>query len=300
MYLLDMKNLPPLNTLRVFEAAGRLLSFNAAAQELHLTPSAISHAIKTLEAFLGVPLFNRPGRGVALTVEGRIFLPPVREALDQINNSAASLMTQRDNQPLTVSATPSLTIGWLMPRLAKFQLQHPDIEVRLSSSPDIVDLQRSDIDLAIRSGSGHWSGLTSHFLMSEKLAPVCKPGLRGESNREISTPQDLQYAPLLHVIPTMGQWRSWLNAEDVKLADPEKGPKFESSSVAVEAAIAGLGVALVPGTFVEDHIRSGRLTRLFDRSVSSQIDFYIVYPSEQATVPRIAAFRDWILAEANP
>ena len=294
-----MKSLPPLNTLRVFEAAGRLSGFGAAAEELHLTPSAISHAIKSLEEYLGVALFERAGRSVTLNAEGRIFLTPVRQALAQINDATAMLMQQSENQPLTISAAPALTISWLMPRLARFQLEYPDIEVRMSSSPDVVDLHHSDIDLAIRTGSGHWSGLASHFLMSEELIAVCAPGLKTDKGGIIETPTDLLQAPLIHVMPTIGQWRSWLNTVGVTHPDPERGPKFESSAVAVEAAVAGLGVALAPGSFVDSHVRDGRLRTCFDIGIPNRYDFYVVYPNDQAEVPRIAAFRDWVLKEVE-
>jgi len=292
-----LKSLPPLNTLRAFESAGRLLSFNEAAVELHLTPSAVSHAIKSLESFLGQTLFRRLGRGVTLTAEGSIYLAPVRDALTRINTASAMLMQQTDNQPLTISAAPAMTIGWLMPRLARFQMAHPDIEVRMSSTPDVIDFARSDIDLAIRSGSGHWSGLNSHFLMSEELVVVYKPGLLTDTGKTISTPEDLLNVSLIHVMPTIGQWRSWLNAQGITHPDTERGPKFESSAVAVEAAVAGLGAVLIPKTFVEDHVRDGRLVLPFDVEATNHYDFYVVYPSERVDVPRIATFRDWILGE---
>ena len=294
-----MNTLPPLNTLRVFEAAGRLLSFNDAALELNLTPSAISHAIKSLEAYLGLALFDRPGRGVALTPEGKIYLTPVKDALTQLSNASGMLMRQSENHPLTISAAPALTIGWLMPRLARFQLAFPDIEVRLSSSADLVDLHRTDIDMAIRSGSGHWSGLASHFLMSEELVPVYKPGLLSDKGEALSNTESLKHAPLIHIMPTMGQWRSWLNALGIKHPDPEKGSKFESSAVAIEAAISGLGVALVPKAFVDEHLKAGRLEIPCGLEAPESYDFYVVYPSDQAEVPRIAAFRDWVLKEVE-
>ncbi|MBT3788515.1 MAG: transcriptional regulator GcvA [Alphaproteobacteria bacterium] len=294
-----MKNLPPMNSLRVFEAAGRLLSFNKAAQELNLTPSAVSHAVKLLEEHLGLALFDRPGRGIELSAEGKIFLPSVREALVQLSNAAASLKRQSDNQPLMISAAPALTIGWLMPRLASFQLAHPEIEVRMNSSTGVFDLRHSDIDVAIRSGSGQWDGLDSHFLMSEELVVVCKPGLETETGEVISAARDLLKVPLLHVIPTMGQWRSWLNASGIDHPDPEKGLKFESSAYAAAAAIAGLGVAVVPEAYVEQHIRSGRLTSPFGSDVAESYDFYIAYQTEHANIPRIVAFRDWILKQVD-
>jgi LysR family transcriptional regulator, glycine cleavage system transcriptional activator len=294
-----MDELPPLNALRVFEAAGRLNSFNVAAEELHLTPSAVSHAIRSLEDWLGVALFERQGRGVVLTTDGRIFLAPVHDALTQVGVAADKLRRQSINQPLNISAAPALTTGWLMPRLGRFQLMYPDIEVRLSSSAELVDLNRSDFDMAIRSGSGHWSGMASHFLMSEELVPACKPSLAAEDgNVWLADPSDLRHVPLIHIMPTMGQWRSWLNAQAVDHPDPDKGPKFESSAVAVEAAVAGLGVVVVPRSFVAEHVSSGRLVLPFDNIKSpGHYDFYVVYPTEHADVPRIAAFRDWLLEE---
>jgi len=295
-----VENLPPLNTLRSFEAAARHLSFNGAASELHVTPSAVSHAIKSLEEFLGLALFERAGRGVTLTPDGKIFLTPIRDALSNISHAAQALRRQRENHPLTITSAPALIVGWLMQRLAKFQLAWPDIEVRLTSSPEVIDLRQSDIDMAIRSGDGHWSGLTSHFLMSEELVAVCKPDMAEQLRSDgRCDPQNLVNVPLIHVMPTMGQWRSWLNTLGVQHPDPERGPKFESSPIAVEAAIGGLGVALVPASFVEDHVAAGRLIRPFDVDIPDRYNFYLVYASEHADIPRIAAFRDWILAEVE-
>jgi LysR family glycine cleavage system transcriptional activator len=291
-----MDHLPPLNAVRVFEAAARHLNFSLAAEALHVTPSAVSHAVKSLEQFLGTALFHRDARGVSLTPAGQAFLPPIRDALDQVRQAARSVALDHTERPLTVSAAPALAVGWLIPRLGKFQLAHPDIDLRLSAAMAMVDLHRSDIDVAIRTGGGDWPGLTSHFLMAEALVALCSPALT-EGPDGIKAPQDLTQATLIHELPRLGQWRSWFNAAGVDHPDPERGPKLETSALAVDAAISGLGVALANKRFVAGHLAAGRLVIPFDVEALGRYDFYLAYPSEQAEVPRIAAFRDWLLVE---
>jgi len=291
-----MDGLPPLNAVRVFEAAARHLNFSLAAEALHVTPSAVSHAIKSLEQYLGTALFHRDGRGVSLTPAGHAFLPPIRDAMEQVRGAARSVTADHTERPLTISAAPALAVGWLIPRLGKFQLAHPDIEVRLSASTAMVDLHRSDIDVAIRSGVGAWPGLTSHFLMAEALVALCSPALVDGADG-ITAPQDLTRATLIHELPRLGQWRSWFNAAGVDHPDPERGPKLETSAFAVDAAINGLGVVLANKGFVASHLAAGRLVIPFDVEALGRYDFYLAYPREQAAVPRIAAFRDWLLTE---
>ncbi len=293
-----MDRLPPLNAVRVFEAAARHLSFGGAAAELHVTPSAVSHAVKSLEGFLGSALFHREGRGVILTPEGEAFLPPIQDALAQVQGAVLSLARQKEARPLTLSVAPSLAVGWLMPRLSKFQLAHPEIEIRLSASTGLVDLQHSDFDASVRSGSGAWPGLTSHFLMEEELVALCSPALI-DARGGLARPEELTEVTLIHELPRLGQWRSWFAAAGVAHPDPERGPKLENSALAVDAAIAGLGVVLANKSFVGAHLEAERLTVPFDVEALGRYSYYLAYLSDYGELPRIAAFRDWLLGEVS-
>jgi LysR family glycine cleavage system transcriptional activator len=291
-----MRRLPPLNAVRAFEAAARHLNFNRAAEELHVTPSAVSHQIRGLEEFLGVPLFRREGRQVALTPEAENYLLAVREGLERIAAATERLTAAQAAGVLTLSVAPSFATPWLVPRLAAFQLAHPAIEVRLISALDLVDFTRSDVDAAIRYGLGKWPGLRSHRLFAEELVPVASPALR-DGSPPLRRPEDLRQATLLHVLWRLGQWRMWLGVAGVSGIDAERGPKFQTTPLALEAAMAGQGVAIADPRLVAENLKSGRLVTLFDVVLPSESAYYFVYPETRADSPAIAAFRDWLLAE---
>lgn len=293
-----MRRLPPLNTLRSFEAAARHASFLRAAKELHVTASAVSHQMRTLEKFLGVALFRRDGRQVVLTREGESYLRAIREGLNLMAAATARIRAPRAGGVLTISVAPSFGTPWLVPRLAGFQLEHPELEVRLTSSLDLVDFAKSDVDAAVRYGAGRWRGLRSHRLFTEELIPVASPRLRIGKKR-LSKPADLRQATLLHVIPRLGQWRMWLSAAGVPDIDAEAGPKFHTTPLALEAAIAGHGIAIADRGLVADQVRSGRLVTPFDIVLPTEYAYYLVYPQARADDPNIVTFRDWLLAEAQ-
>ncbi len=290
-----MRRLPPLNALRTFEAAARFESFNRAAEELHVTPSAVSHQIRTLEEYLGVTLFRRLTRQIKLTPEGRAYLAPIRDALEQIRIATEQLARAGDAGPLTISSAPAFAAGWLMPRLNDFQLRHPEIEVRLTAAVELVDFARSDVDVGIRTGKGEWPGLRAHRLMREELVPVCSPALLDGPN-PLARPEDLRHATLLHELPRLGQWRTWLSAAGVEGIDAERGPKFQNAAMAVEAAVSGLGVAIADRSLAEGHLQEGRLVAPFDIKLPSKHAYYLVYPEQRAGDPKIAAFSAWLVA----
>jgi len=292
---MSSQRLPPLSALRVFEAAARYESFNRAAEALHVTPSAVSHQVRSLEEFLGVALFHRLNRQVTLTAEGRAYLPPIRDALEQIHVATEQIRGRVATHVLALSVAPAFASGWLMPRLAKFQLAHPELEVRLISSVEVADLARSDVDVGIRTGSGDWPGLASHRLIAEELVPVCSPALVEQGLRTL---EDLRRFPRLHELPRLGHWRSWLNAVGLRDLDAEAGPKFQGATMVVEAAAAGLGVALANRALVEEQLRSGRLVVPFDIELPGANAYYLVYLEDRAGEPKIAAFSEWIVAEA--
>jgi LysR family glycine cleavage system transcriptional activator len=289
-----MNRLPPLKSLTVFEAAARLESFNGAADELNVTPSAVSHQVKALEESIGVQLFRRLNRRVALTPEGRVYLPPIRAALEQIRLATDQIRSRDSLGVVTLSSAPSFAIGWLMPRLPQFQMLHPDIEVRLISAIELVDFATSDVDAGIRTGRGDWPGLCSHRLMTEELVPVCSSEY-AKANGGLDRPGRLKNTTLLHELPRLGQWRTWLSAVGVEGVDAERGPKFQGAAMAVEAAIAGMGVALANRRLVERHVEEGRLKVPFDIELPTESAFYFVYPQDRADDPRVSALKNWML-----
>lgn len=290
-----MRNLPPLRAIRAFEAAARHLSFNRAADELHVTPSAVSHQVRTLEEHLGAKLFERLTRRVVLTPDGQAFLPPVHTALDQIDAAVQRIRGNRDDGSLTVQASPNFATEWLVPRLLGFQAEYPDIEVKLMTTrgPDGLHFDFEQVDLAIWYGKGNWPDVDCERLMSEELVPVCSPDLlRGE--RALSSPEDLRDATLIHVLIRIGQWRNWLEAAGIEGAEPERGPKFQNTPLALEAAMAGMGVAIANRAFVADHLRDGRLVIPFDQDLPSECAYYLLYPKQGPRRTSAIAFREWI------
>lgn len=287
--------LPPLNALRTFEACAGAGSFRGAADRLHVTPSAVSHQIRQLEDVLGVALFERTTRRVRLTAAGEGYLPPVREALRLIEAATDRLLRQRNRRRLTVSAAPSYAMGWLMPRLPRFQMAHPDIELRLDMSIDYADLRASDVDVALRqSVGGSFPGLVAHHLFAEDLVVVCRP----EAARRLDRPEALLGEALVEVSYRPGQWRQWFAAAGLREAAPEPAFSVYYDTAAVETALDGLGVALVPDPLVRRHVAEGRLASPFAvRLGGAQGACHLVYPEERRDDPAVVAFRDWVAAE---
>jgi LysR family glycine cleavage system transcriptional activator len=291
------QRLPPLNALRAFEAAGRHLSFTKAAAELYVTQAAISHQIKGLEDYLGLPLFRRLNRALLLTEEGQHYLTAVSQALDDLRKATEQLFQRDATGILTVSVLPSFAARWLVPRLGRFRQAYPDIEVRIAPSPEVVDFAQGDVDIAIRYGHGSYPGLSCDRFMSEDVFPVCSPELlRGK--QPMAKPGDLKYHHLLHD-EGLVEWRLWLLAAGVEGIDLNRGTFFTDSSMLVQAAVAGQGVALGRSVLVEDEIAAGRLIRPFSLSLPVEYAYHIVYPETSAERPKIIAFRDWLLQERD-
>lgn len=297
-----MKRLPPLNALRVFEAAARHLSFTKAAEELNVTPGAVSQQIKALEDFLGAPVFRRQKRALLLTDEAQASLPMLREAFDKLAEAGEILSRRRESGRLTVSVAPSLASKWLVPRLDRFHESHPDIEVWISADMDVVDFAADDIDLAIRYGPGGYPGLVVEHLMAESIVPVCSPRLLIDEH-PLKSPQDLAGHTLLHdgspdkdeSCPT---WPMWLKAAGVKNVDGCRGPKFNQSSLVIEAAVAGKGVALAKSALALADLEAARLVMPFDMTTPTEFAYYIVYPHSKESSPAVKAFAAWLREEA--
>ena len=294
--------LPPLNALRAFEAAGRHLSFTKAAAELNVTPAAVSHQIRALEAWLGVPLFRRMTRALRLTEAGRAALPELSHGFDSLLQAVETMRAHGDSGVLTISVSPSFGAMWLVPRLEGFRRLHPDIEIRIDGTDRLADLTRQDADVAIRYGPGGYPDLQVDRLFGQANTPVCSPALR-DGTPPLKRPEDLRHHTLLHIDwkDAEASWRMWLLAAGRRDIDPTRGPRFTQESMAVEAARNGQGVALVGDMLVADELAAGRLVRPFDPDLSTPLTFayYLVSAKERAAQPKIAAFRDWLLTEAR-
>src|SRR6476646_8877669 len=244
--------LPSLNGLRAFEAAARHLSFTLAASELNVTQTAISHQIRRLEEELGIRLFVRQNRALALTPEARDYLPGVRAAFNDLRLATDRLLRKDDDKVLTVSTLASLAAKWLLPRLTDFQEAHPGIDVHITTSTSLVDFQRDDVDAAIRYGRGQWPGLRADWLMADELFPVCSPSLlRGD--KPLRCPEDLKSHMLLHTSnANSDDWRLWLTAAGLP-ADLSKQPgiTFDLMFMTIQAAIDGIGVAMGRTSYVQ-------------------------------------------------
>ena len=292
-----MAKLPPLNALRAFEAAGRHLSFTRAADELAVTPTAISHQIRLLEDTLGVKLFRRLPRRLLLTDQGQMLLLEAKDAFARLAAAVSRVALGGLSGPLTVSSTQTFAWRWLVPRLYRFQTAHPEIDMRLEGSQRAVDFHREGVDAAIRYGRGDWPGLSAVKLFDEELTPVLSRDLLS-SGPKLEQPRDILRYPLLHDSAFNAEdWQAWLTLAGVSIQDARSGGVFDSSQMAVQAALSGAGVALVmPGLFAED-LTSGRLVRPFELSIDPGRGHHFVCPETNAGLPKIVAFRDWLLAE---
>jgi len=291
-------NLPPLHALRAFEAAARHLSFAAAAGELNLTPSAISHQIRHLEERLGRRLFDRRPRGLELTPLGRMYFPLVHSAFEQLAQATALVggVGPEQQKVLTISCTPSFAMAWLIQRLPSFQTAHPDIEVRLDTSTRLVDFTRDGVDVGIRFGTGDWPGVVAERLFSETLFPVCSPALLAAKGG-VAGPADIARFTLIHVMPYVDDWRLWLTATGVAGVDPERGPRFDNSLIAYKAAEEGLGMAMGRGVLLESNLAGGRLVAPFDMRLASRHAYFFACAEGSEHARKIALFRRWLSAQ---
>ena len=290
-----MKKLPPLNALRAFEAAARHLSFTRAADELHVTQAAVSHQIKALEERLGVRLFLRRSRGLVLTEEGQGYFPQVQRAFTLLRDATARVAAEESKGVFTLSTLSSFAARWLVPRLGGFVARHPEIDLRLATSQRLTDFTREQVDAAIRYGSGDYPGLSSTLLMTEELYPVCSPDLLTQV--PLREPADLRNHTLLHD-HGVEEWGQWLAAAAVTGVNIEQGHWYRDSSLLLQAAIAGQGVALGRSVLAAEEIAAGRLVRPFDWSLPSTNAYYFVCPDGSTQRAKIVAFREWLLEEA--
>jgi LysR family glycine cleavage system transcriptional activator len=286
----------------VFSVAARHLSFTKAADELHLTQSAVSHRVRALEEELGVRLFNRLARRLELTPAGQALARRVDQAVADIAGTIANLDQGGDSRRLTVTLLPSVASRWLVPRLPRFHAQHPDIELQLIADPRLLDLRAAGIDLAIRFGRGIYPGYAVTMLMPDRVFPVCSPRLIAQRG-PATTIEALLELPLLHDSSTEGDgsgsdWRSWLEHFGWRGAICQDGQRFSEAGLLIDAAVLGLGVALARGSLVSDHLASGTLICPLHLATPTAFAYYLLCLPEAADLHRIVCFRDWLHAEA--
>ena len=295
-------NFPPLNSLRAFEATARHLSFQNAAEELSVTPGAISQQIKKLEDILQTPLFHRNNRAVTLTKAGRVLQPDLSRGFESLDDAVQQLKQSAEHQHITVSMTPSFAAKWLVPRLEKWTAQQPNVDVRISASLGLANFGPDGVDLGVRFGSGNYDGLTSALLLKESFVVVCSP-IFIDGSKQIKTPEDLHDHTLIHVSGPQGtpgtDWQEWLKSAGVDGIDTSRGLVFDDTAVAILAAIGGQGVLLSRRALVEDDITADRLALPFDLDLPLEFAWRIVAPEGKLKRPEVCAFRDWLLSEAQ-
>jgi DNA-binding transcriptional LysR family regulator len=285
-----MRRLPSLNGLRAFEAAARLGSFVAAGDELNVTQAAVSRLVRLLEDRLGFRLFERMPNGLALTPQGRALQPGLTAAFDAIAGLTQQVAAMRSTPVLTLGVGPSFAVRWLIPRLASFYRQHPDIEVRLANGGAINPFN-DDWTCGILLGNGDWPGYQAEPLFSADLFPVCARAIA----QRLKRPSDLAKECLLEVQHSLEEWPLWLAAARVKLRTHAPGPRFDSYAMALQAAVDGVGVAIGLRPYVVDDVASGRLVAPFKLAVPKGQAWYLVYRPFRQDDAALVAFRDWLM-----
>jgi LysR family glycine cleavage system transcriptional activator len=291
------QRLPPLNALKAFEAAARHESFTRAAEELSVTQGAVSHQVKALETELSVKLFNRERQRLVITEAGRDYLTVIRDALDRIALGTERLLQRQNAGVLTVSTSPDFAAKWLVHRLGHFAEAHPEIDLRVSATLHHVDFAREEVDLAVRHGDGNWPGLDTVRLSSEQLFAVCSPKLL-TGRRRLIKPSDILKYPLIHM-DSRADWSKWLQAAGLEDAAVIHGPVLNRASMVIDAAINGQGIALARTTLSAWDLINGRLVRPFPETLRLSKTYWIICPKATAALPKIATFRNWLLAEAS-
>ncbi|NWB43571.1 MULTISPECIES: transcriptional regulator GcvA [unclassified Pseudomonas] len=301
-----MKSPVHLNALRAFEASARHQSFSSAAVELNVTPAAVGQLVRTLEDWLGSPLFVRGSSGRARLVPTEAAeraLPDIRAGFDRLALGMERLSEGSISGVLTVAVSPAFAAKWLLPRIDRFQAVCPETDVRLDTNLKPVDFVAQRIDIGVRYGTGRWPGLTAEKLMDEEVYPVCSPQLLREHSRLQKT-SDLAQETLIHDLSMdshsgFPSWETWMQKAGSKDTLSLRGMQINNSAAVLQAAVEGHGVALARSVMAHDDLASGRLVRLFpDISVASELAYYVVYRPECASLPKLATFRDWLLAEA--
>jgi LysR family glycine cleavage system transcriptional activator len=289
-----MRHLPPLASVRAFEAAARHENFTLAASELGMTQAAVSYQIRLLEERLGLPLFVRSKQRVTLSEAGRRLAPVVSDAFDRLGEGFSGLVDD-DEGVLAISTAQTFASNWLAARLGGFQIERPELAVRLLTSNALIDFAREDVDVAIRMGTGPWPGLRQHFLFCLHATPMCTPEFR--DRHRIGSAEDLLRVPRLN--PQDEWWKQWLEAAGIDLPNEARrqGIRLDSQALEGNAVLAGHGVGTLTPLFWRSDLAAGRLVQLFDLIVVTGPALWLVYPEHKRGRAKIRAFRDWLLAE---
>jgi LysR family transcriptional regulator, glycine cleavage system transcriptional activator len=300
-----IEHFPGLRSLRAFDAAARHLNFSRAAEDMGVTPAAISNQIKELEDQLRVSLFQRTSRSMRLTMEGEILYAAAHESIEVLTRALHRVRRVANQNQLRVTSTPSVAAKWLMPRLDRFLQSFPGADVRIDVSNMLVDFDRDDVDVAIRFGSGKYPGLQSDLLFQDSLFPVCSPKII-TAQKPLRTPRDLLKHTLIHLEwDAQGQpwpnWRMWMQAAGITDFDETAGLHFGMTSLIIQAAVDGHGVALGDSNLVADDLAAGRLVKPFELSLKAPASFsyFVITRPDVKPGSIVEAFRDWLLAEAK-
>ena len=288
--------LPSTSMLMALDAAARAGSFTAAARELNLTQGAISRQISALEDQLDVELFERAGKNILLTEAGRIYAREIGVALQSIRNASLNAMTSPLSGILNLAILPTFGTRWLMPRFPSFLKENPNITVNFVTKLTVFDFHEENLHAAIHYGQPDWPDAISTFLMSEEVIPVCSPGFLEEN--PLAYPGDLASLPLLHLTTRTDAWENWFRSNDF---DPpqEQGMAFEQFSIIAQAAVAGLGVALLPEFLIQSELDRNELVVILDMPTRSEAGYYLVTPVDKSEHPPVAALREWLVKFAT-
>jgi len=287
------RRLPPLNSLKAFETAARHLSFTKAAQELFVTQAAVSHQIKSLEEHLSIKLFRRKNRALFLTEEGQSYYLDIKDTFTALSDATEKLLSKTASGTLTVASQPTFAIQWLVPRLAQFSELHPDIDVRIKAVDLDEGFLNDDVDIAIYYGRGNWPSVRANKLRNEYMIPVCSPLLLA-GDKPLNKPSDLNHHTLLHD-HSRKDWKQWCRNAGADDVNVNQGPIFSLSSLVLQAAIYGQGVALGYSVFSRPEIEAGRLVCPFEEVLLSKDAYYIVCEESQSELGKIKEFREWML-----
>ncbi|MGN7294148.1 LysR family transcriptional regulator [Rhizobium sp. SAFR-030] len=293
---LSRRLLPSTAALAAFESVARLGSFSSAADELSLTQGAISRQISGLEEQLGIVLFDRSSRGVALTEPGRSYAKAIGSALSQIRAASLQVMTKRHGDTLNLAMLPTFGTRWLLPRIPRFVAQHPDITLNFATRIGIFDFERDGLDVAIHIGQPNWPGAECTFLMDEMVVPVCSP--KFQADHPVQSAEDLMRLPLLHMASRPGGWAHFFETLGVPGA-PAQGMRFEQFASVGQACSAGLGVALMPLFLIDAELKSGALVQALPQQVRSPSSYYLVAPITKMDFRPVALFRAWLIDEVG-
>lgn len=292
-----MRRLPPLNAIRAFEATARHLSFTKAAKELFVTQGAVSRHVAALERELATKLFLRHHRAIELTTKGEVYFRALRDAFERIQDATDHVSGVSDTPTLRVKLPPTFAIRWVVPRLARLHAMDRALDVQITTSHSPADFDREEIDIAIYSGEQPPAGCIAIRLFGERLTPVCSPNLLRGRTRALRRPSDLKRHTLLCSLHRPKDWPTWIAAAGVRDIDGNSGLKFENSSLAYQAAIDKLGIAMAQTALVAEDLATGRLVAPFDLLVPASGAYFLLYPPRSRELEKVRRFQAWILKE---